>query len=787
MGCKESEPKKNNLKGSQISSGSNLKANPVIRKWEKKEKYDLSKIVVNQQYQETFLENEPIRLRKLKPNYYNLNDGKISIMDTIGEEPETNDPNRKRPNRLKTKIELANNLGNSSIELENSNGKVLIVVPLEDGKRWIKEYDKDIQINQIVEDFKNEKKMELPNNINLDWKCNNNPLDLDAKIETLISKVHPTVFLNLDIEQKSLELINENEEDENNFDLNDVAKPFKSPFEVYAFSKRNKGFQILNFDRNEIKNSNIEKYNLTSAYCNGNNHLFISGGENSMNINKFWEINLQTNSIDAYDLPTMKRNHSMIFVPNKYVFIVGGNDKIVYYFDCETKKIAKWAELNENHIEPSLILYKNKDLYVFSNGDDEIVFEKSDLSSGKPKFEKIEPRLEADLNEFGQKFFGVCLKDENTFIFLGGEMNNENEFNYEYDIDENLIKKSDLKFKRFNLREKTFMKYNKKIDFLLTDFNRGRPEILVYKNNRNYFNSIFFSADNLKRSSLNNETQKKNKKYNFDMPDFSNYENNKFNFDFNNNVNNNLKEENENNFQSAEKNFNNNNNIKSIFNYDGEIPNASTKFTNEAIRSNQKDGFDSNNSNNIPDNHNKKNSNQEIINEGPEIDSNVRNFDDDNNNNSNRNLNNINNDNNNNDDDNNNDDNNNVMIVNNEDDNDNNDDNNNRMNENEDDNNNNNNSNNDDNNNKMIENEDDNNNNNNSNNDDNNFDGNLARSSIIINNSKGNEKKSELPLANKTRNKIRSTFLGNSGILDRNDIEENLGKSFNAGIGGKKI
>ena len=811
MGCKESEPKKNNLKGSQISSGSNLKANPVIRKWEKKEKYDLSKIVVNQQYQETFLENTPIRLRKLKPNYYNLNDGKISFMNTIGEEPETNDPNRKRPNRVKTKIEIGNNLGNSSIELENSNGKVLIVVPLEDGKRWIKEYEKDIQINQIVEDFKNEKKMELPNNINLDWKCNNNPLDLDAKIETLISKVHPTVFLNLDIEQKSLELINENEEDENNFDLNDVAKPFKSPFEVYAFSKRNKGFQILNFDRNEIKNSNIEKYNLTSAYCNGNNHLFISGGENSMNINKFWEINLQTNSIDAYDLPTMKRNHSMIFVPNKYVFIVGGNDKIVYYFDCETKKIAKWAELNENHIEPSLILYKNKDLYVFSNGDDEIVFEKSDLSSGKPKFEKIEPRLEADLNEFGQKFFGVCLKDENTFIFLGGEMNNENEFNYEYDIDENLIKKSDLKFKRFNLREKTFMKYNKKIDFLLTDFNRGRPEILVYKNNKNYFNSIFFSADNLKRSSLNNETQKKNKKYNFDMPDFSNYENNKFNFDFNNNVNNNLKEENENNFQSAEKNFNNNNNIKSIFNYDGEIPNASTKFTNEAIRSNQKDGmgFDSNNSNNIPDNHNKKNSNQEIINEGPEIDSNVRNFDDDNNNNSNRNLNNFNNDNNN--DDNNNDDNNNVMIVNNEDDNDNNDDNNNRMIENEDDNNNNNNSNNDDddnnnkmieneddnnnnnnsnnddNNNKMIENEDDNNNNNNSNNDDNNFDGNLARSSIIINNSKGNEKKSELPLANKTRNKIRSTFLGNSGILDRNDIEENLGKSFNAGIGGKKI
>jgi hypothetical protein len=64
---------------------------------------------------------------------------------------------------------------------------------------------------------------------------------------------------------------------------------------------------------------------------------------------------------------------------------------------------------------------------------------------------------------------------------------------------------------------------------------------------------------------------------------------------------------------------------------------------------------------------------------------------------------------------------------------------------------------------------------------------NLARSSIIINNSKVNEKTSDLPLAHRTRNKIRTNFLGNSGILDKNDIEGNLGKSFNAGIGGRKI
>ena len=758
MGCKESEPKKNNnIKGSQMSESSNLKANPVKRKWEKKGNYDMSKIIPNPQCQETFVETVPLKLRKLKPGYYDVGkQGKITH-STIVDESEWNNAGRKRPNRAKTNIQISNNLGNSSVELENANGKVLVVVPLEDGQRWIKEYDKDAPIRQVVEDFREEKKMELPNNINLDWRCNNSPLDLDAKVETLIPKRHPTVFLNLDIEQKSLDLLTEEHDDDEPAELNDVAKPFRAPFEVYAFSRRNKAFQILDFDPNEIKNSEIEKYNLTSAYCNGNNHLFISGGENSMNVNKFWEVDLKTNKIAAYDLPSMKRNHSMIFVPHKYVFMVGGNDRSVFYFDCETKKIHKWADLNESHIEPSLILHKNRDLYVISNGDEnEVVFEKSDLSSGKPKFEKIEPRLEADLNEFGQKFFGVCAKDENTFIFLGGEMSNNSEFNYEYDIDENVIRRSDIKFKRFNLREKTFMKYNKKIDFLLTDFNRGRPEILIYKSNKNFFDSIFFSAENLKRSGINNEGKKHQKKYNFDMPDFNN---NKFNFDFNNNVN---QDEIENNFHSAEKN-----NLK--FN-EGEIPNASTKFTNEAIKSNHKDGaFDSNNPADP-----KKNSNQEVIHEGPEIDENVRNFDDNNNNN------NLNNNDSNNDNLNNNDSNNdNLNNDNNNDNNENNDNDNNMMFVNNDDDNNSN-----DNRNKMIDvNFDENNNMDN----EENHEGNLARSSIIINNSKGNEKKSELPLANKTRNKIRTNFLGNSGILDKNDIEGNLGKPFNAGIGGRKI
>ena len=33
----------------------------------------------------------------------------------------------------------------------------------------------------------------------------------------------------------------------------------------------------------------------------------------------------------------------MIFIPDKYVFIVGGNNKKIFYHDIENKEIVNWA------------------------------------------------------------------------------------------------------------------------------------------------------------------------------------------------------------------------------------------------------------------------------------------------------------------------------------------------------------------------------------------------------------------------------------------------------------
>jgi hypothetical protein len=512
-----------------------LKANPVKKK-KRKKRYDLSQFEIREQIQETFIETIPIKVRKQDPSYYELKNGEITHAIPPCEIEDSQNKRRRRPLRNRKnigKIDVSNQLGNSENAdlVENNEGQVLIIVPMTDGSQWVREYDKGDPIQYIVEDFKDEKGVEIPEDSNLDWKFNENPLDFNAKIESLVPKLQPTVFLDLEIEHKGLDLNLDDEEVED--EITDVAKPFNNPFEVYLFNKQTRTFQILNFSNEDLENSEIDdKYNLSSSYCNGNNHLYISGGENSTNDNKFWDINLQNNSIKTYKLPDKKKNHSMIYVPNKYVFIIGGNDKHVYYYDTEAKEINKWADLNEIHIEPTLGLYKNKEIYVFSNNDDKLQIEKTDLTKKKPSWEKIEPNFEDDL-KFEQKFSGISLKG-NKFIFLGGDIeNNENEFNCLYDINKNLIKKSNVKFKKFNLKEKTFLKYNNSIDFILSDFNKGKPEVLFFKKNKNLFESIRFSPKGLnnQQNSANKNKLKNSRKFNFDMPKYDMNMNHEINSD----------------------------------------------------------------------------------------------------------------------------------------------------------------------------------------------------------------------------------------------------------------
>ena len=405
---------------------------------------------------------------------------------------------------------------------------VKIDVPLDNGKKWEKVYSKDDKIQSIIDDFKNENGYQIPKKYTMKWSHFNKPLNYNDKIETLLDPNPPTVILGLNLEEKGLEL------PDNYIDNTEIiGHPFKDPFRIYAFEKEKQHFKLIKFNSTDINSSEIYKFNQSSSYCNSNNHLYISGGEdeNKNILSDFWDINLLDESIEKcpVDFPE-KKNHSMLCINDRYIFIVGGDDKSTYYYNTEKKELNNWAKLNENHIEPALIFEKSTNtLYCFDNIDrgkdsKEFIFEKSILSNA-PKWEILKPNIDSDIQieSLNQKFFGVTQVDDDNLIFLGGDMSfnkDLNKKNYlQYNISSNTLKSSDTLYKYINLKEKTFKNFNKNYDYILPVFNEKEPEVIFYNKKKKKIKSIKYKNDNKNENKLKSKNKNFNNNiYDFDMP-----------------------------------------------------------------------------------------------------------------------------------------------------------------------------------------------------------------------------------------------------------------------------
>ena len=365
---------------------------------------------------------------------------------------------------------------------ENLDGDIVkIKIVLDNGDIWEKEYPKSTPVQQILKDYKQEYEQDLPD-----------------KYFKAMSSINPVYRLN-----QSLELLlnpkqNTNEiqplKDSLHCDKEEIkpeviGKPFHNPFEVYIFKRSDKILEIQNYDNNEVTKTELDKYNPSSAYCNGQDMLFISGGETKYHefLNKFWVIDLKSenNQIMSYEIPP-KANHSMIFIPPCYVFIVGGNDKKTYIYEIDNQTFFQCNDLNEQRNEPSLIKM-GESLYCFDNinkGDNKLTFEKADLSSSDFKWEILYPKFNSNKIEFfPQKFFGVAKEGKNEVLFLGGNMDlndsdNDECKNYKYNIKTDQIEESEIPYQEFNFKEKTFSIYNDNVSYLLPDFNRHSPEVV---------------------------------------------------------------------------------------------------------------------------------------------------------------------------------------------------------------------------------------------------------------------------------------------------------------------
>ena len=350
-----------------------------------------------------------------------------------------------------------------------------------DGKMtWNKEYSKETKIKQMYEDYEQEVRSEFPKEIKSILKSLK---DKDVTIE----------------EEPLLNYANGYEEDNtafskiNNLEIPEIiGKPFSNPFTVFNYIKKEKALKVLKFGNNSKLNE-LDDYNSSSAYCNGNNKLFISGGEKNKGeyTEKFWIIDLKTAEIESNDM-IPKKNHSMIIIPGNYVFIVGGQTKQTFYFDLENSQFHGWKKLNKQRIEPALIVVDNY-LYCFdnmnSNFEDRLTFEKTNLNSSEHNWELFEPNMPSI--RMNQKYFGV-VKSNNDIIFIGGNLDIENEEenlterkNFKYNLNNNSIEESETNYINYNFKEKTFLKYNEKISYILPDFNRYHPEVMFYQKEKN--------------------------------------------------------------------------------------------------------------------------------------------------------------------------------------------------------------------------------------------------------------------------------------------------------------
>lgn len=270
-----------------------------------------------------------------------------------------------------------------------------------------------------------------------------------------------------------------------------------NPFEFRIFNSEN--FLLTKATISLEEYPELMYFGDFSAYCNGNNYLYLSGGEeiqdptdNSMNnkyLNWICKINLVDGAVTKFEGTNIPRFwHSMIYIPNSYIFIVGGNNtKTVEVLNTETGEIQIDSEMNESHSEASLCLVNENYLYLFlgfryDGGENNFsnTIERCNLRQRKRKWEIVNilksdsPSINSSIES---RFFTISYFNSENLLILGGD-NCENK-----DVNSNIKSKSYI----FNHRSDTIREYvfeDRVSDEIHNDL-FGEKFFIPMKNNKN--------------------------------------------------------------------------------------------------------------------------------------------------------------------------------------------------------------------------------------------------------------------------------------------------------------
>ena len=363
------------------------------------------------------------------------------------------------------------------------------------------------------------KELGLDEEADYDFYDSNNVL-INDKIDEEISKIfNNKKDILLTIKQAYLKLAKDNRKfiQENTTLISTLTFNYSSSLGLFIYNTKIK--QILSYEFSLEKYPFLQKINNFTSFCNSNNYLYISGGEDDKNNNQgqdfFIKINLEKIKSDELiysNLVSLKNKrywHSMIFIPEKYIYIIGGpGTKEIELYDIENNSFISFELLNYERCEPSLILVDNKYLYCIcgfqlNNGFIDTI-EKCNLSKRERKWEIVNYQIKVGENIMADRslivsFFGVSYLKNN--IILIGDKENNKVINPNYLIKPNhkdidiieeygYIEVEDVRL----FSEKFFIPINENESIALP-FKKGEPKILILNNNDGNIKEVFLNEN----------------------------------------------------------------------------------------------------------------------------------------------------------------------------------------------------------------------------------------------------------------------------------------------------
>ena len=253
-----------------------------------------------------------------------------------------------------------------------------------------------------------------------------------VKNNQLISKlIHIDKNCSLKFAEIWIEINNESNDKTGEQDIiqKKILKPKKNPFGILVITPSKDSISLEKYPEYTTKKFNLYDFNYTSAYCDSPNFLFISGGEQKSKIlDNFWIIEHELYNIENKKMPYPKKNHSMIYIEEGLVYIVGGNNNITFFYDLEKDEFIKCGNLIQVCLEPTLLRI-NDFIYCLSSLKDKNFFERIKISRMSGNWEKVNVFISPENKiKFTNNFFGALNMGDGNLIICGGNDISENSF-----------------------------------------------------------------------------------------------------------------------------------------------------------------------------------------------------------------------------------------------------------------------------------------------------------------------------------------------------------------------